>query len=86
MLSVFCVTFCVFAACYIVNFALECHSVHNLDVMCNPQNEKTPMDIAVEKGHKDIIEVLKNAQRKVRCTCTIIRPTFTVCDRRYVNA
>ena len=78
VLSVFCVTFCVFATCYTVNFALECHSVHNQDVMFNPQNEKTPMDIAVEKGHKDIIEVLKNFQSKVRCTCTIIRPTFTV--------
>ena len=53
-------------------------SVHNQVVMCTPQNGKTPMDIAVEKGHKDIIEVLKNAQRKVRCTCTVIRPTFTV--------
>lgn len=34
--------------------------------MCNPQKGKTAMNIAVEKGHKDIIQVLKTDQSKVR--------------------
>ena len=34
--------------------------------MCNPQYGQTAMNIAVEKGHKDIIEVLKTDQSKVR--------------------
>ena len=35
--------------------------------MCNPQYGKTAMDMAVQKGHKDIIEVLKTDQSKVKC-------------------
>ena len=36
------------------------------DAMCTPQNGTTAMNIAVEKGYEDIIEVLKNSQSKVR--------------------
>ena len=34
--------------------------------MCNPQEGKTAMNIAVEKGHKDIVQVLETSQSKVR--------------------
>ena len=35
--------------------------------MCNRQKGKTAMGIAVQKGHKDIIEVLKTDQSKLKC-------------------
>ena len=44
--------------------------------MYNPQDGLTAMSMAVRKGHKDIIEILKTSQSKVRCT--IIRSTLTV--------
>ena len=37
-------------------------------IMLYSQDGKTALDIAAEKSHKEIIEVLKTHQSKVRCT------------------
>ena len=38
--------------------------------MCNPQNRIIAKNVAVQKGHKDIIKVLKTDQSKVK-SCAI---------------
>ena len=43
------------------------HTTVDMHVMHNPQGGKTALDIAEEKGHSEIVKVLKTYQSKVRC-------------------
>lgn len=46
-------------------------TIAHIHVICNPQQGKSALDIAVEKGLNEIIEVIKFYQSKVRCASAI---------------
>ena len=48
-------------------------------VMCNFQDGKTALDIAVEKGHNEIIQILNTSQSKVRCTLKYQQYKIKIC-------
>lgn len=57
---------------YIINVHIikRWESLVNVMCTCDPQNGKTAVDIAVEKGHKDLIEVLKKPWTMIMRRCT----------------